>query len=179
MTNIDCYIIAGGSSLDGFDFSALKGATRIGVDGAAFTAGCDVLVSVVRDFTLDNKDALDAFEGEKIIAAPRSRMEEPLEGVTYMMMGYGDGFGLEGELRGYESGFAALNLAWQRGYKKIGLLGFDMLDNARWAERFNSVANMVDCVNFVGEDGSAITAFPTQPLSDLNPKPKKKRNETA
>jgi len=54
-----------------------------------------------------------------------------------------------------------------------------MLDNARWAERFNSVANMVDCVNFVGEDGSAITAFPTRPLSDLNPKPKKKRNETA
>lgn len=186
VTDIDCFVIGSGPSLTGFDFSRLSAATRIGANKGAWIANCDILVTLDRHFPRKCQAEIEAFQGEKIIASlPEERF---LEGVTYVKRERGDGFSNAGALRGYDSGFAALNLAWQRGYKSIGLLGFDfkwhgdkshfhggyanqnrktpkMLE--RWAKAFDRVAHKVNCVNYVGPLGSNVTAFPTRPLEDL------------
>jgi hypothetical protein len=183
----DCFVIGSGPSLTGFDFSKLPPAVRIGANKGAWIANCDTLVTLDRHFPRKCRAEIEAFEGEIIIAAIKG---EPrlIENATYVERERGDGFSKEGALRGYDSGFAALNLAWQRGYKRIALLGFDfkwdgrkthfhegyqnqnsktpqMLE--RWALAFDRVAHIVDATNYVGPSGSNVTAFPTRPLEDL------------
>lgn len=183
----DCFVIGSGPSLTGFDFTKLPPAVRIGANKGAWIADCDTLVTLDRHFPRKCQAEIEAFQGEKIIAALPEEMF--LDGVTYVKRERGDGFSESPfALRGYDSGFAALNLAYQRGYKRIALLGFDfkwdgrkshfhdgyasqnsktpmMLE--RWALAFNRVANKVNCINYVGPLGSNVTAFPTRPLEDL------------
>lgn len=186
-TDIDCFVIGSGPSLTGFDFTKLPPVTRIGANKGAWVADCDVMVTLDRHFPRKCKDEIAAFKGEKVFAVGPD--DQRIHGdVTYVRRERGDGFGNAGALRGYDSGFAALNLAWQRGYKCIGLLGFDfkwdgrqshfhggyvdqnrktpmMLE--RWALAFDRVADKVNAINFVGPKGSNVTAFPTRPLEEL------------
>ena len=187
-TDIDCFVIGSGPSLTGFDFSVLpKDVPRIGANKGAWIADCQTLVTLDRHFPRKCRSEIEVFDGEIIIATSK---DEPrlIEKATYVRRERGDGFSREGALRGYDSGFASLNLAWQRGYKRIGLLGFDfkwdgrkthfhdgyqdqnrktpqMLE--RWALAFDRVAHLVNCVNYVGPNGSNVTAFPTRPLEEL------------
>ena len=186
-TDIDCFVIGSGPSLTGFDFSKLPPAVRIGANKGAWIADCDTLVTLDRHFPRKCRAEIEVFQGEVIIAAVKG---EPrlIEKATYVERERGDGFSKGGALRGYDSGFAALNLAWQRGYKRIALLGFDfkwdgrkthfhegyqnqnsktpqMLE--RWALAFDRVAHLVDATNYVGPSGSNVTAFPTRPLEEL------------
>jgi len=187
-TDIDCFVIGSGPSLTGFDFSCLPTTVpRIGANKSGWLADCQSLVTIDRYFPRKCKQELDDYEGEIIIAVSRDDTQT-IPKATYVKRERGDGFGREGALRGYDSGFASLNLAWQRGYKRIGLLGFDfkwhqnkshfhegyasqnkktaqMLE--RWALAFDRVTHLVDCVNYVGPNGSNVTAFPTRPLEEL------------
>jgi len=185
-TDIDCFVIGSGPSLTGFDFSCLPDAPRVGANKGAWLAECDILVTLDQHFPRKCRTEIEAFEGEKVFAVSHDQ-PRLIKNATYVHRERGDGFGNAGALRGYDSGFAALNLAWQRGYKRIGLLGFDfkwtdrshfhegyadqnrktpnMLE--RWALAFDRVAHLVDAVNYVGPHGSNVTAFPTRPLEDL------------
>lgn len=175
----------------GFDFDRLPSVTRIGANKSGWLANCDILVTLDRYFPRKCQAEIEAFEGEVVIAALPE--EQFLDGVTYVRRERGDGFSESHfALRGLDSGFAALNLAYLRGYKRIGLLGFDFKwDNGkshfhegyaaqnkktpmmleRWALAFERVANQVNCINFVGPSGSNVTAFPTRPLEEAYGKP--------
>jgi len=93
---------------------------------------------------------------------------------------------------GLNSGFAALNVAFLSGATDIRLLGFDFRFTPeqphwheeyhwyrqrsdhqirRWARDFDIAAPQLEqagvrVTNFVGENGSSITALPTRPLSE-------------
>lgn len=188
VTDIECFVIGSGPSLAGFDFSCLPdNVMRIGANKSGWLADCQTLVTLDRHFPRKCERELREYDGEIIIAASPGEARTIPE-ATYVKRERGDGFSPEGALRGYDSGFASLNLAWQRGHKRIGLLGFDfkwhgtkshfhdgyvsqnkktaqMLE--RWALAFNRVAHIVDCINYVGPLGSNVTAFPTRPLEDL------------
>lgn len=184
----DCFVIASGPSLTGFDFSQLPDVHRIGANKSGWLADCQSLVTLDRHFPRKCRAEIEGFEGEVIIAVSP---EQPrlIENATYVKRERGEGFGNAGALRGYDSGFAALNYAWQQGYKSIGLLGFDfkwdgpkshfhegyqdqnrktpmMLE--RWALAFNKIAHMIDAINYVGPKGSNVTAFQTRPLEELH-----------
>lgn len=187
-TDIDCFVIGSGPSLAGFDFSRLPADTpRIGANKGAWLANCQTLVTLDRHFPRKCKDEIETFDGDVVIAISHDQ-DRLIENATYVLRERGDGFANPGALRGYDSGFAALNLAWQRGCKRIGLLGFDfkwssgkshfhegyvdqnnktpkMLE--RWALAFDRVAHIVNVVNYVGPEGSNVTAFPTRPLEEL------------
>ena len=187
-TDIDCFVIGSGPSLTGFEFSVLPpDVPRIGANKSGWLADCQTLVTIDRHFPRKCQSELEAYQGEIVIAVA-SGDAKITPNAKYVKRDRGDGFSREGALRGYDSGFASLNLAWQRGYRKIGLLGFDFKWHgakshfhdgyisqnkktaqmlSRWALAFNRVTHLVDCVNYVGPLGSNITAFPTRPLEEL------------
>lgn len=186
-TDIDCFVIGSGPSLTGFDFSRLPDVPRIGANKSGWLADCQTLVSLDRHFPRKCQVKLDSYAGEIVLAVSQDQ-DRITPNAKYVNRERGDGFSNAGALRGYDSGFAALNLAWQRGYRRIGLLGFDfkwhgpkshfhegyqdqnrktpnMLE--RWALAFDRVTHLVDCVNYVGPLGSNVTAFPTRHLEEL------------
>ena len=191
MGGFDAFVIGSGPSLTGFDFARLPPAVRIGANKSAWLAGCDVLVTIDHNFHRNLRAEIKAFPGERIVARAK---DELIPGVTYVKHGRADGFSDDPEtLHGLNSGYAALNLAYQRGYKRIGLLGFDFKWDsgkshfhegyawqnkdtpkylAKWVVAFDKClpqleAKGVDVVNFVGPRGSGITAFETRPLEAL------------
>lgn len=189
-----CYVIAGGPSLTGFDFDALPSGFRIGVNHAAWFAKCHAICTISSNFHYKERERLMSF-GRNAHAAIVNKAFTPLPGVTYWMHVRNlEGVALApGTLTGSNSGFAALNLAIQLGYKDIALLGFDYrfyagrtyfyeTDKPRdsWsrhtlalqAEEFYPVAKQAETLgvritNFVGPYGSLVKAFPSAPLSDL------------
>lgn len=187
-TDIDCFVIGSGPSLKGFDFDKLpRHIPRIGANKSAWLADCQSLVTLDRHFPRKCQAEIEVFNGEKIIA---KSYDEPsiIADATYVLRERGDGFSERGALRGYDSGFAALNLAYQRCKGRIALLGFDFKWDAgkshfhdgyqdqnsktphmleRWAKAFDVVKDKVNCINFVGPKGSNVTAFPTRPLEEL------------
>lgn len=96
-------------------------------------------------------------------------------------------------LAGLNSGYASLNAAYLLGAKKINLLGFDMChpkDRKHWHEGYSwhhpkhpnifrtwaaqfskastaLVAQGTEVVNYIGPDGSGISAFNTEPLESF------------
>jgi len=187
-TDIDCFVIASGPSLSGFDFDKLpRHIPRIGANKSAWLANCQSLVTIDRHFPRKCKAEIEAFHGEKIIAKSYDD-EIIIPDAIHVRRERGDGFAEVGGLRGYDSGFAALNLAYQRCRGRIALLGFDFKWDAgkshfhegyldqnrktpdmleRWAKAFDTVKDKVNCINFVGPNGSNVTAFPTRPLEEL------------
>lgn len=189
----DCFVIGSGPSLEGFDFGQLpKSVYRIGANKSAWLADCDALVSIDRRFHREFRKEIEAFPGDKFM----SRAEDvPIPGVVYLAYERGDGLSEKlNTLKGSNSGYAAMNLAYLLGYKKIALLGFDFgwgndskshfhdgytwQSNAAhrhlrtWARAFPKAkpqldAKGVEVINYVGPSGSAITAFETRPLSCL------------
>lgn len=188
VTDIECFVIGSGPSLLGFDFSCLPTTTpRIGANKSGWIADCQTLVTLDRHFPRKCQRELEAYQGEIVIAAVASE-ERIIPNATYVNRERGEGFAQPGALKGYDSGFAALNLAYQRGYRNIGLLGFDFkwdgnqshfhggyLDQnrktpmmlERWAKEFDFINHLVNCINYVGPLGSNVTAFPTRPLEEL------------
>jgi len=187
----DALIIGSGPSLTGFDFTRLPPAVRFGANKSAWLADCDVFVTIDHNFHRNMRAEIEAFTGERIVARAQ---DEHIPGVTYVKHGRGELLSDDPEiLHGYNSGYAAMNLAYQRGYKRIGLLGFDFkwTDGrshfhdgyawqnkdtpkylSRWVVAFDRclpqlAAKGVTVINFVGPKGSGITAFETRPLEDL------------
>ena len=188
-----CYVIASGPSLNGFDFDCLPDGYRIGANKSAWLAKCDALVSLDKRFWRGFQDEIVAFKGPKYTTklvvdgqpdhGAHISKRVRFNGLTETL----------GELTGTNSGFAAFNVAYLLGYTEIALLGFDFKWSGRdshfhdgyvwqsrnthsqlgrWAKEFNHTvgqlrAKNVNVINFVGPQGSNVTAFPTRPLNDL------------
>lgn len=187
-----CYVIASGPSLIGFDFDALPDGPRIGANRSAWLAKCDMLVTVDRNFHRHERARIAGFGANAHVAIPDRSLAIP--GVTYWHYARAlPGLAVTPQtLSGSNSGFAALNLAVQLGFKDIALLGFDFRwDGARshfhegygqrkgvdrslgvWANAFDEAARQtramgVRVTNFVGPQGSRVKSYPTAPLADL------------
>lgn len=188
-----CYVIASGPSLAGFDFSRLPEGYRIGANKSAWLADCDALVTLDGRFWRGYEREIATFKGDKYVTE-KVVENQPTHGahVAKRMKFNGMSESLD-ELTGSNSGFAALNVAYLLGYTEIAMLGFDFRWDEgkshfhdgytwqnrqvhhqlqRWAKEFDYTpgqfrAKNVNVINFIGPNGSSVTAFPTRPLSDL------------
>lgn len=131
-----CFIIGGGPSLRGFDFSRLQGELSIGVNRAFTGVDCTILFFMDRecyewmiggDLGGEVQRKFRAFKGFKVclyIALydyPRDIRLLRNTGSTAFTSSMRNGIG-----SGTNSGYAALNLAVCLGANPIYLLGFDM-----------------------------------------------------
>lgn len=124
------YIIGGGPSLKGFDFSGLMG-RKLGANKSAFVADCDALFSLDQTFVRHTKHdiALFAAKGRKVVLAMPSTEDghKPIEGATYVFRTRNSGLSEKPrEIYGTNSGYGCIGLAYLLGAKEIALLGFDM-----------------------------------------------------
>lgn len=123
----DAYIIGGGSSLQGFDFTKLKGRNVIGINDA-FHLGKEIVSYVLfgdAGFWKEHMRALEACGIPVVTCAPSLQfINVPW---LYQMGRMKDGIH-EAPVLGwnYSTGAAAVNLAHILGAKRIFLLGFDM-----------------------------------------------------
>lgn len=134
--------------------------------------------------------------GEAVIAmTPNERCIKPIKGAKYMCLRRNGGLSKDRrDLFGVNSGYAALGLAYLRKAREIALLGFDFKVNSKgkshfhagyswhrsnnhrflnqWATNFEKARQQLEeigatVINFVGPEGSNVTAFKTAPLGDL------------
>lgn len=122
----DVYIVGGGPSLNGFDFSQLHDKNVIGCNTAALRLGfevCDICLFVDVTWFLDNFNKLSKFQG-LVVTNCQSMLfrNEPWLKVMERME---DGLHRNALGFGGNSGATALNLACILGAKRIFLLGID------------------------------------------------------
>lgn len=137
------YIVGGGTSLKGFNFELLRDKTVIAVNKAFMSLPfAQVLYwSDTRFFEWHGKEIGD-FQGIKVTCRPQPKRSDVINllntgktGLETMSYGIRDGG---------NSGYAAINLAYHLGAKKIVLLGFDMQTNGKethWHEGYTSTAD--------------------------------------
>ena len=137
------YIVGGGPSLKGFDFNRLQSKTVIAVNKAFFHLPfAQVLYwSDTRFYEWYGKE-VDLFKGIKVTCRSQPRKADIINlintgktGLETMAYGLRDGG---------NSGYAAINLAYHLGAKRIVLMGFDMQTNGKethWHEGYSSTAN--------------------------------------
>lgn len=188
-----CYVIASGPSLEGFNFDKLPDGYRIGANKSAWLANCDALVTLDGRFWRGYQKEISEFTGPKYVTE-NVIGEQPDHGAHIAQRArFGGLTETLDELTGTNSGFAALNVAYLLGYTEIAMLGFDFkwskskshFHNGypwqsrnthsqlnRWAREFNHTvgqfkAKNVSVTNFVGPEGSNVTAFNTRQLCEL------------
>lgn len=136
------YIIGGGASLIGFDFSQLDG-RLLGANKSAFAANCDVLCSLDQNFVRRTREEIQAFVAngkQAFLAMPSNeRGHPPIDGVTYLLRVRENRLSDDkSRINGVNSGFACLGLAYHMGAREIALLGFDMGINESGQAHFHS-----------------------------------------
>lgn len=122
----EAFIIGGGSSLQGFDFSKLSGRKVIGVN-YAYRLGhplIDICLFGDAGFFQKNRKELSAFPGRKVTCCPSLSCikEEWLWHVGRQQEGWPSGNKLVWH---YSTGAAAIHLAQKMGAQIAYLLGFD------------------------------------------------------
>lgn len=120
------FLIGGGPSLKDFDFNQLKNKNTIAINKAFYNAPfADVLYWTDARFYSWYKKDIDQFKGLKFTIKPYGDLAKDIK----VLKNTGKG-GLEkdknGLRHGNNSGYAAINLAYHLGAKRIILLGFDM-----------------------------------------------------
>jgi len=120
------YIIGGGPSLKGFDFRKLRGCRTIAINKALiYHAGADVVYWTDGRFYTWFKNEVDNYQGLKFALKAGSQYTSDIQ-----VLRKGKPYGLEEDpetlAHGFNSGYAAINLAYHLGAAKIILLGFDM-----------------------------------------------------
>lgn len=185
------YVIGGGPSLKGFDFSKLNG-YKIGANKSAILADCDCMVSIDRTYAERSAKEVREFKGEVILGYGRPDLVKgKLPNATYVKWNRDRGLSNNPEVvNGLNSGYAALNVAYLKGAKIIALLGFDMKmgetkhfhegyswdsgsgNYKAWAKLFDDAKiildrNDVEVINYIGPKGSALYQFPTRPLEEI------------
>lgn len=123
------YIIGGGPSLKNFEFRQLTGARTIAINKALlFYTQTDVLYWTDVRFYLWYKNEVDNYKGLKFALKAGSQYTSDVN-----ILKKGKAYGLEKDRQtlahGNNSGYAAINLAYHLGAKRIVLLGFDMGSN--------------------------------------------------
>lgn len=126
----DCYVIGGGPSLKGFDWSLLRDRLTIGCNDTAHELGhgiVDIAVFGDRVWYDSHKDELVLFHesgGEVVTCLPNFRV--PSFPWLKVMARTPRGLSLEGLGWNGSTGAAAVNLALLLGAVRVFLLGFDM-----------------------------------------------------
>lgn len=130
------FIIGGGSSLTGFDFSLLKNKRTIAVNKAFLShTTADVLYwSDSRVYQWYKKD-IDKFKGDKYTIKPYGGIGGDVK-VLKNMGKHGLELSPDGIKHGNNSGHAAMNVAYHYGVKRMILLGFDM-QNVKGVSHFH------------------------------------------
>jgi hypothetical protein len=120
------FLIGGGPSLQNFDFNLLNSKRTIAINKSFLSyPNADILYwTDSRVYSWYKKD-IDKFKGEKYTIKPYGDLAKDIK----ILKNTGKG-GLELEAtairHGNNSGYAAMNLAYHLGVKRIVLLGFDM-----------------------------------------------------
>jgi len=184
------YVIGGGPSLSGFPFELLDGYS-VGANKSAIIANCDALFTMDRNYANRAREEIVQFPGEKILGLRHLGGHILIEDALYVQNDHRENLSTNpGLVRGLNSGYGALNVAFLKNAKHIRLLGFDMkMDKQKhfhsgydwdrnpgnyvsWAKRFAGAKKQLDeagveVINYVGPEGSAIKCFPTRPLEEL------------
>jgi uncharacterized Rossmann fold enzyme len=119
------YIVGGGPSLKGFDFERLKGKIVIAVNKALYHVPfAQVLYWSDQRFYEWYGEDVDKYNGIKVTNKPQPKRADIINLVDTGK----DGLELEAHAirHGGNSGYAAINVAYHLGARKIVLLGFDM-----------------------------------------------------
>ena len=124
--NETIYIIGGGPSLKNFDFRTLTGRKTIAINKAViYHPTADVLYWTDGRFYTWFKHEVDSYKGLKFALKPGSQYTADIQ---ILRKGKPDGIEEDPQTlaHGFNSGHAAINLAYHLGAKRIILLGFDM-----------------------------------------------------
>ena len=121
-----CYIIGGGPSLIGIYWNRLAGRKTIAINKAFLSyPNADMLYWTDSRFYSWHKSEIDTFGGEKYTLRWNQQHKGDIK-----LLSKGVRFGLETRrdtlAHGNNSGYAAINLAYHTGVKRIILLGYDM-----------------------------------------------------
>lgn len=126
--SLECFIVAGGPSLKGFDWTLLDGKFTIAINRSyEVLPNANIIYFTDNDFWKVHEKGLLAHKGKKIKGSLPNRVIKHPEVKEYILTGP-NGLDLTpGKLQhGHNSSYAAINLATQLGFKKIYLLGVDM-----------------------------------------------------
>jgi hypothetical protein len=149
-----CFIIGGGESLKGFDFSRLAGELTIGVNRAYQVIDPTILFTMDSRFTdwartgkIGGLEQWNSLGAVKVIW--RARPATPIDGFYTVEAAKDDAFNpsiRKGLPRMNNSGFGAVALAIALGCSEIYLLGFDMRGGGNgkqvwWHDGYPSVQN--------------------------------------
>jgi hypothetical protein len=158
-----CFIVGGGPSLEGFDFSILKDVDTIAINQAVFDVpNPNYFVTMDYSFLLKSKD-ISQIQTNKIfilnkvpkyIQESEGRVVDIRYEYTYdlskfdMIIKSKNSYGLGGNfgtfVHGNNSGFCALQLALLLGYDDIYLLGIDLVSNRGKTHYHNSYGHCAD-----------------------------------
>lgn len=135
--NNACYIVAGGPSLKGFDWSKLRGQFVIAINRSyEVLPDAQIIYFTDAPFWENHKDAMIAHKGQMIrgALAPGREPKHP-DLIIYKLSGPQGLDKTPGQLKhGSNSPYAATNLAIAHlGFKRVYLLGVDM----KWGEKGN------------------------------------------
>jgi hypothetical protein len=126
-----CFIVGGGPSLKGFDFSRLRGERVIGINRSFEFVQTDLLYFMDHSFYRDvhELESWKRFSGVRVAPSPLSQ-ELKFDASVHLVwrrMGIGLHRGIEeGVYAGTNSGLGALMLAATLGCNPIYLFGYDM-----------------------------------------------------
>ena len=123
------YIIGGGPSLKNFDFKTLIGKKTIAINKAiVYHPTASILYWTDGRFYTWFKNEVDSYKGLKFTLKPHSQYTHDIN-----VLRKGKPYGLEDDPQtlshGFNSGYAAINLSYHLGAKRIVLLGFDMTND--------------------------------------------------
>ena len=125
------YIIGGGPSLKNFNFKTLIGKKTIAINKAIiYHPTADILYWTDGRFYTWFKNEVDNFKGLKFALKPGSQYTHDIK-----ILRKGKAHGIEEDpeilAHGFNSGYAAINLAYHLGAERIILLGFDMANDGK------------------------------------------------
>lgn len=124
------YVVGGGPSLSGFDFSTIRGYPSVGANDAGMLADTDVLITIDKNYFRHRCEDMQrrALSGKRVYAglSPAPVNQHFPQEITYLKHDRGEGVSEgRGKVHGLNSGYAAMNLAFLAGATEIRLLGFD------------------------------------------------------
>lgn len=123
-----CWIVGGGASIRGFDFTLLKNRFTIGVNHSYHHVKPDINLATDHQFynRVNGTANWEAYAGLKVFIDIGNL---PMDNIYYVKSVGNHGFPWllkDGIFHGNNSGYGALNLAIVLGFKTIYLLGYDM-----------------------------------------------------
>lgn len=135
----ECFIVAGGPSLKGFDWSLLDGKFVIAINRSyEVLPNAQIIYFTDDDWWKTHKEKLLQHAGAKYKGSLPNKFIKHPQVKEYTLSGPHHLDMTPGHLRhGHNSTYAAVNLAVQLGFKKIYLLGVDM----KWGQKGNKATS--------------------------------------